>query len=174
MTAGVVAEARREGRVTRLDPSLRDARREIEVLAWLLDSSIRVPIIGRRFGLDGLIGLVPGVGDLVSTALALLIVARASRHRLPRVVIARMLLNVGIDALVGAVPLAGDAFDLWFKANLRNLDLFRRYAEEPRQTARRERLILVGIAVVVLLGLALVAWAVAALVGELAGLVIGA
>ena len=114
-------------RVTRLPARGSDRSRsmaEVETLAWLLDNSIPVPFLGgRRFGADAIIGLVPGFGDLVSAGLGLFVVWRASRMGLPRIVVARMLINSAIDLVVGVIPFAGDAFDLWFKANTRNLGL---------------------------------------------------
>src|SRR5215217_983180 len=89
-------------------------------LAVLLDSAIRLPG-GFRIGADGLIGLAPGVGDALTTALAAYIVYEASQLGLPRHKLWRMAGNVAIDSVVGAVPLLGDLFDVVFKANLRNL-----------------------------------------------------
>jgi hypothetical protein len=104
---------------------------DAELLAWLLDNSIPIPGTGRRIGLDAVIGLVPGVGDVLSGGLGLLVVARAVQRGLPPVVVARMLANVALDFVVGAVPVIGDAFDLWYKSNSRNIGLLRRYAENP-------------------------------------------
>lgn len=99
--------------------------REMERLERLLDQAFRVPGLGVRIGLDGLIGLVPGVGDTATAALAGLIVLAAWRRGARRRTLLRMGLNVGIDWLVGAVPLAGDLFDFAYKANMRNLRLLR-------------------------------------------------
>lgn len=90
-------------------------------LARLLDS--RFELAGFRFGFDSLIGLVPGVGDLLTGVLALYPLMLARRHGVSRLVQARMLSNIGLDLLVGAVPVAGDLFDVAFKANLKNLAL---------------------------------------------------
>ena len=103
----------------------------MEALAWLLDSSIELPVLRWRVGLDAIIGLVPGIGDLVSGGLGLMVVARAALLGLPGIVLARMLVNVALDFTIGAIPLIGDAFDAWYKANLRNVDLVRRYVWEP-------------------------------------------
>jgi len=81
-----------------------------------------------RFGLDALIGLVPGIGDLATPVFTLLVLATGVRMRVPAVVLARMALNAGIDALVGLVPIAGDLADVGWKANLKNLDLLERHA----------------------------------------------
>jgi hypothetical protein len=87
-----------------------------------MDSSIG---IGRwSFGLDGLIGLVPGFGDLAGAMISMLIVARAVRAGVPRVAVAHMVANVAIESLIGAVPLAGDLFDIAFKANMKNLRIY--------------------------------------------------
>ena len=160
-------------RVTRIPRRSADQSRglaEVEALAWLLDNSIPVPG-GRRFGVDALIGLVPLVGDLLSGGIGLYVVWRGSRLGLPRVVVARMLANSAIDIAIGAIPFIGDAFDLWFKANTRNLAIIRRHLEEPDTSTRREWLILVGlvsmlVAIVVLLGW-FVATILAAIVGAL-------
>jgi hypothetical protein len=95
-------------------------------LGRLLDSSIRLPS-GYRIGLDGLVGLVPGIGDALGAVMSLYIIARARRLGMPRRVLARMLLNVGTETLIGTVPLLGDWFDFAFKANERNLALLRRH-----------------------------------------------
>lgn len=110
-------------------------------LAWLMDSSVRLPG-GHRIGLDGLIGLVPGIGDAIGVAVSLYIVARAHRLGLSRGTLARMLLNIGTEGLVGTVPVIGDVFDFAFKANQRNLALLRRKLDlgaEPRRGRRARR-----------------------------------
>jgi len=142
---------------------------EVEALAWLLDNSIPVPGTGRRFGIDAVIGFVPVVGDLVSGAIGLFVVWRGSRLGLPRVVVARMLANSAIDMAIGAIPVIGDAFDLWFKANTRNLGIIRRHLEHPETSTRSDWLILFGllglvVAIVVLLG-----WFVVSVISAFAG-----
>jgi hypothetical protein len=159
-------------RAPRSDAQRSRALAEVEGLAWLLDNSIPVPGTGgRRFGIDAIIGLVPGIGDVTSGILGLLVVWRGSRMGLPRIVVGRMLLNTLLDIAVGAIPVLGDAFDLWFKASTRNLNLMRRHLERPDSSTREDWtavLILVGVvvAVVVAIGWLIVA-AVAALVGAL-------
>ncbi len=105
-------------------------------LAWLLDETFPVPGTRHRFGLAPLIGLVPVVGDLVGAAAGSYIVLRAIQARLPRVVIAQMAFNVVLNALVGVVPLVGDAFDFLYKSNSRNLRLFERHALDPAGSTR--------------------------------------
>ncbi len=143
---------------------------EVETLAWLLDNSIPVPGTGgRRFGIDALIGFVPVVGDLVSGGIGLYVVWRGSRLGLPRVVVARMLANSAIDIAIGAIPFIGDAFDLWFKANTRNLGLIRRHLERPDASTRGEWVVLLGLVGLVLIILGLLGWFLVSLLAAIAG-----
>jgi hypothetical protein len=95
----------------------------VDKLAWLMDRSI--PIGRWKIGLDGIIGLVPGLGDLVGVLVSGLIVAAGVRAGLPRSAIARMVANVAVDGVIGAVPFLGDIFDMTFKANTRNVEIYR-------------------------------------------------
>lgn len=110
-------------RLARSDPRLERAQK----LADLLDTRFRVPGTNMRFGLDGLLGLIPGIGDTAALGLSLWIVGEAWRMGLPRSVLARMLLNVALDYLIGLIPLLGDWFDFAYKANRRNADLMLRH-----------------------------------------------
>lgn len=106
----------------------------VETLAWLMDNSISV---GRwRIGLDGLIGLAPGIGDLIGAAVSALIVARAAVSGIPRATVARMIANVTIDSLIGAIPFIGDLFDFSFKTNARNVRLYREALTGERRAQR--------------------------------------
>ncbi len=105
-----------------------NARKRVHRLARLMDSSIRLPG-GFRIGVDGLIGLVPVVGDFGAGGVSFYIVAQAARAGVPARVLARMVLNVALDALVGAIPVLGDVFDVAFKANLRNARLMDAYLD---------------------------------------------
>ncbi len=98
----------------------------METLTRLLDDRFRVPGTSIRFGLDGLIGLVPGLGDAASTAVSLYLVYRARAMGAPKAVLARMVVNILADTAIGAIPLLGDVFDVAFKSNRRNLDLLQR------------------------------------------------
>lgn len=98
-------------------------RKRLETVAYWLDERFRVPGTGVRVGLDGIVGLIPGVGDAATTLISLYLVAEGYRAGLPKRVLGRMLANVGIDFLLGSVPLLGDLFDVAFKANRRNLRL---------------------------------------------------
>ncbi|MGQ0733096.1 MAG: DUF4112 domain-containing protein [Acidobacteriota bacterium] len=108
------------------------ARREfaesIERTARVMDAIVRLPVVG-PVGLDALVGLVPVAGDLLSAAVSVSLIARGLKYGVPGDVIAKMLANVLFDFLLGTVPVAGDVADLWFRANLRNVDLLRTYLQ---------------------------------------------
>jgi hypothetical protein len=113
----------------RSDPEDLDTQREIhrlETLAHVLDDVFRVPGTRIRFGLDGVIGLIPGVGDAATGALAAYLALRARQLGLPAGVAVRMAANVGLDLAAGSIPVAGDLFDVAFKANRRNIELLKR------------------------------------------------
>jgi Domain of unknown function (DUF4112) len=115
-------------------PRSRGARvARIDALATLLDTALVIPGTGVRFGLDALIGLFPGVGDLITTALSLFIVHEAYQLGAPGHVIVRMLGNVAVDGVFGAVPLVGDAFDVLWRANRRNMRLLREWLEREER-----------------------------------------
>jgi hypothetical protein len=101
----------------------------LDALANLLDTAFLIPGTNIRFGLDGMIGLIPGIGDAVTTAMSLYIVHEARQLGAPRYLIARMLANVALDGVVGAVPLLGDAFDVMWRANRRNMALLRNHLD---------------------------------------------
>lgn len=106
----------------------------IESVAWLMDHSLRVPGTPIRFGLDSLIGLVPGIGDAVSGAIHLGVIGvSVYRYRLPKPVLARMVANSLIDAGIGVVPFVGDAADVAYKAHSRNLRLLRESLDHRAQ-----------------------------------------
>jgi len=102
----------------------------LEAVAKLLDIAFVLPGTKVRYGIDGIIGLIPVVGDLVATALSLWLVREARALGAPWHVTARMLGNVAVQGVVGAVPVAGDAFDILFRANIRNVRILRRWMEK--------------------------------------------
>jgi hypothetical protein len=118
-------------------------------IARLLDSALVVPGTAYRIGLDPILGVIPGLGDLVSPLFTLAILWHARDLRVPRVVQLRMIINVAIDAIVGAVPLVGDLFDFAWKANLRNLALLERHAADPRRASAGDWLFVVMVTLVV-------------------------
>ena len=131
------------------DPALPALRK----WAVLLDSAFQVPGTKMRFGLDPIVGLIPGAGDLVTGFFSVMILLHSVRLRIPKIVIARMLLNTSLDLLVGTVPLLGDLFDAGFKANLRNLALLERHAHR-RVTPQPDDYVFVGLAIAVVVLLA--------------------
>lgn len=133
-----------------------DAERQLVELSNLLDQAFQVPGLGVRFGFDALIGLIPGLGDTLTSFASLYILGVAAKMGVPRVTIARMGLNLGLDYVIGSLPLVGDVFDVWWKSNVRNVDLVRRHLSivqgEARQATRGDWLF-VGLVMVVLLAL---------------------
>jgi len=128
-----------------------DARR-VQVLARALDSALRIPGTRISFGIDSIVGLIPGAGDLASALLSGYIVLASARMGVPPSVVARMILNLGVDTLVGSVPLLGDLFDVGFRANLRNAALLDRHLADPGAVKRSSRLaVIAAIAGVILL-----------------------
>ena len=117
-------------------PSREDSLARITLLAKLLDNAFVIPGLNRRVGLDSVIGLVPGVGDAISAALASYIIWEARQLGLPRWKIARMIGNVAVDTALGAVPLAGDVFDIFFKANERNMRIIHDHLGTPKRGPR--------------------------------------
>ena len=112
----------------------------LEKLTWLMDDLFRVPVLGWRFGLDALVGLIPGFGDTATSLVSFYILAAAVRYRVPKVTLARMGLNIGIDYLVGSLPVVGDVVDAWWKSNHKNLDLLKKRATVSTEEARSGRL----------------------------------
>jgi hypothetical protein len=104
----------------------------LEAIAKLLDIAFILPGTKIRYGIDGIIGLIPVVGDIIATALSLWLVREARALGAPWHVTARMLGNVAVQGVVGAVPVAGDAFDVLFRANMRNARLLRRWMDKQR------------------------------------------
>ena len=140
--------------MTPRQPPDRDTLDALRRWAVLLDSAFRVPGTGIRFGLDAIVGLIPGIGDLSTPAFAVLILLQAVRMRLPIVVQARMVLNAAIDMVLGLVPVLGDLADIGWKANLRNLALLERHAR-PGVPPSGPDYVFVTIAVVLLAIIAL-------------------
>lgn len=101
----------------------------IKKLSWLLDKSIRLPG-GYRIGLDGLIGLIPGVGDVVSGVISGWIIWQARRAGVPRSVMMKMIFNTLLDTLLGSIPIIGDLFDFAFQANSRNIKLLEKHLDQ--------------------------------------------
>ena len=136
--------------------SREDPIQNLRALTRILDEAFRIPGTRFRFGLDALIGLIPGFGDLTGAAMTGFTILTAYRIGVPGFVLMNMVLNLGIDAVVGTVPLLGDIFDFGFKANRRNLDLLERYVQRPAATRKSSRGVLIvalGLILLMLLGM---------------------
>lgn len=140
-------------------PATTDDAARVRALARLLDSAIRIPGTGITIGLDSIVGLIPGVGDLAGGLMSGYIVLTSARMGVPSSVVARMILNLGVDTLVGSVPILGDLFDVGFRANIRNAALLDRHLAEPVATRRSSRLAIVaavgGMVVLIAVGVGL-------------------
>ena len=130
----------------------------LDRLAWVLDSSIPIPGTSRTIGLDGIIGLIPGVGDVFAGMLSGYIIIKALIMGLPIFVIGQMVVNMMIEGIVGVIPFFGDIFDFIFKSNRRNVKLMQRYLENPKETAERSASSVIGFLVVLFFVFLLTIW----------------
>jgi hypothetical protein len=138
-----------------LTPEVVDPRiADVEALARWLDYAFALPG-GFRFGMAGIIGVIPGIGDVFDALISLYIVYRAIQLRIPRVAVARMLVNVAIEGLAGAVPLIGDLFIVGFKANRRNYQLLKRHLSRAHRQTAHDWIFLIIMLVLVIAAIAL-------------------
>ncbi len=137
--------------------------RSLRAWADLLDSRFRIPGTGIRFGLDPILSLLPGVGDLASPIFTIALLVEAVRRRVPRIVMVRMVLNALIDAAIGVIPVAGNIGDIFWRANLMNLALLERHASTGRPTWGDYAFVWMVVIVVLLVALVpvVVAWFIA-------------
>jgi len=133
--------------ITDVDPKA--ALPAVRALTKVMDTAVTIPGTRISFGLDALLGLIPGVGDTVSSLIGSYIILVAHRLGAPTSVLTRMVLNQGIDALVGLIPFAGDLLDIGFKANVKNARLLEQTLENPGRTGRASRWVVVGLLVAV-------------------------
>ena len=128
------------------DRSLPSTERSVEVdeslerLSWLMDDLIKIPGLGWRFGLDALVGLIPGLGDTTTSLVSFYILVAAVRYRVPKITLLRMGFNIAIDYVVGSLPVVGDLADAWWKSNHMNVDLLRKRATVSGDDARSARM----------------------------------
>jgi hypothetical protein len=111
----------------------------LERLGWLMDDLFRIPVLGWRFGLDAIIGLIPALGDTTTSLVSFYILVAAVRYRVPKVTLLRMGLNLAIDYLAGSVPVVGDVFDAFWKSNQMNVELLKRRAQVSAAEAKKGR-----------------------------------
>ena len=148
------------------------AERRIGRVTHALDELVRLPGTSVRVGLDPLVGLIPVVGDAVAAGVGLWVIAEAAHFGIPRIVLARMAVNLVVDLAIGAIPVLGDLADVALRSNTRNLALFRRHALESEASTGRERRFFIGLALVLVGVLWLLFLAVSAIFGAL-GTVVG-
>jgi hypothetical protein len=122
-----------------------------KMLAAVMDNFLRLPGTNIRFGLDPIIGLIPGLGDTLSTFVSAASLFQAARCGVPKILLARMSGNILINQLIGLIPGVGDAFSFWFKANARNHDLLRQHLAAPRRPRRSDWLFVSGIVAILFL-----------------------
>jgi len=142
-----------------LKPTTVQIERELEVFSQLMDNRFRIPILGWRFGFNAIIDLIPGVGDVATSIIALYLLVSAVRYRIPKVTLLRMALNIGIYFVGGLLPLVGDIFAIWWKPNIRNMNLLRARATVSADEARSAKTsdwvfvaIIIGVLITLLLG----------------------
>ncbi len=133
-----------------------------EFLAKILDTTVKIPGTPFYLGLDPLLGLIPGIGDMIANLIGTVILVLAARLHVPQVVMMRMSLNLLINGTIGAIPILGDLFSIWFRSHARNADLLRRAATQPYRETQQARLYVAGIiggtVVLLLLAIAAVLW----------------
>ena len=136
-----------------LPPESKDAKPVEPLFRWialLMDNLVRIPGTQFRVGIDPLIGLIPGIGDTGAALVSAMALIQAARQGVPKIVLARMSVNILLNELIGIVPLVGDAFSFWFKSNARNHELIRKHAaagHAPRRSNRGDWIFVVGVLV---------------------------
>ncbi len=149
-----------------LPPEEKQKRQDIEPLfRWLalvMDNLLRLPGTKFRFGIDPLIGLIPGLGDTGSTIISAMALLAAARRGLPKILLARMSLNILINEAVGIIPIIGDAFSFWFKSNARNYELLCQHTSAPRASTASDWIfvafVLAALVLILLVSLAISFW----------------
>lgn len=133
-----------------------------ELLAKILDTTVKIPGTPFYIGLDPLLGLIPGVGDVLASLIGTVILILAARLDVPQIVITRMSVNLLINGTIGAIPILGDLFSVWFRSHARNAELLRRAATQPYRETQQARLyvagIIAGTVVLLVLAIAAVLW----------------
>ncbi|GKS58356.1 hypothetical protein YTPLAS18_18830 [Nitrospira sp.] len=126
-------------------------RQMADLLAKILDTAVPIPGTSLRVGLDPLLGLVPGIGDTIANVIGSGILVLATRLGIPRIVLVRMSVNMFLNGAIGAIPIFGDAFSVWFRSNARNAALLRRHSQRERRPGTTvDWIFVVGLGVVTL------------------------
>ena len=160
-----------------LPPEEKDKRARLEPLfrwvAIVMDELIALPNSKFKFGLDPLIGLIPGIGDTASAIVSALVLIQAARCGLPKILLARMSLNILINEIVGIIPGVGDVFSFWFKSNKRNYELLLAHTEKPRQARVSDWFFVIATLAILFVAVATgiyVSWLILRAIGQLLGL----
>lgn len=135
-----------------------EIEQSLDQLSRWMDGLFRIPGVGWRFGLDALVGLVPGVGDTLTSLFSFYILAAGVRYRVPKITLLRMGLNIGVDYVLGSLPFVGDLFDAWWKSNQMNVQLIRERATVSAEEAHQGRIsdwLFVGLIILILVALLL-------------------
>ena len=135
-----------------------EIEQSLDQLSRWMDGLFRIPGVGWRFGLDALVGLVPGVGDTLTSLFSFYILAAGVRYRVPKITLLRMGLNIGVDYVLGSLPLVGDLFDAWWKSNQMNVQLIRERGTVSAEEAHQGRIsdwLFVGVIILILVALLL-------------------
>lgn len=144
-----------------------------DILAKVMDTTVKIPGTSWSIGLDPLLGLLPGIGDVIANLIGTIILGLATRLQLPRIVLARMSLNLLVNGTVGAVPIVGDLFSVWFRSHARNAALLREAAMKPDRETHADWFYVVGIIggtmALLLLAIAFIVWVVYKLWSVVAG-----
>lgn len=127
-----------------LPPRDRDTPDISRLIAWLLDDFLRIPGTNFRIGFDPIIGLIPGLGDSSTAVVSSVLLLHGLRAGVPRIVLVRMALNILVNSLGGAIPVAGDVFSAWFKSNRRNYELLQRHSGARRASTRADWAIVIA------------------------------
>ncbi|HLZ34036.1 MAG TPA: DUF4112 domain-containing protein [Nitrospira sp.] len=145
-----------------VDPERQAMLATADLLANILDTTVKIPGTRLYLGLDPLLGLIPGIGDLLANLLGTVILGLAVRLQVPQIVLTRMSLNLLINGAVGAIPIFGDLFSVWFRSHARNAVLLREAATKPCRARDRDWLYVVGIiggtVLILIAAIALVLW----------------
>jgi hypothetical protein len=143
-----------------------------ELLAKILDTTVKIPGTPFYVGLDPLLGLIPGIGDMLANLIGTVILILAARLHLPQIIITRMSVNLLINGTIGAIPVLGDLFSIWFRSHARNAELLRRAATQPYRETQQARIyvacIIAGTVVLLLLAIAAILWIVVKLLTAIA------
>ncbi len=133
-----------------------------ELLAKILDTTVKIPGTPFYVGLDPLLGLIPGIGDMLVNLIGTVILILAARLQVPQIVIARMSLNLLINGTIGAIPILGDLFSLWFRSHARNAEVLRRAATQPYRETQQARIyvgcIIAGTVLLLSFAIAAICW----------------